>query len=132
MQMRTCDGYHGPTILVVDDDPAVRNSLQFSLEVEGFCVRTYPDAASLMKEASLPEKGCLVVDFRLPGMNGLELVAQLRKRRIALPAVLVTTRPDATVRLHAAKAGISIIEKPLLTEDLLRCIRTMLKAGADA
>jgi FixJ family two-component response regulator len=126
MQRGIGDGYAASTILVVDDDPAVRNSLQFLLEVEGFPVRTYSNGDELLKEATLPERGCLVIDYQLPGISGLELIAQLRGRKVALPAVLVTTRPNAIVRSRAAEAGVPIIEKPLLTEDLFQCIQTML------
>ena len=56
------------------------------------------------------------------GISGLELLTKLRERQVALPAVLVTTRPNVIVRLRAAEAGISIIEKPLLTEELFQWI----------
>jgi len=58
-------------MLVVDDDAAVRSSLKFILEVEGFYVRVYASAEELLKEESLPDPGCLVVDYHMPGMNGL-------------------------------------------------------------
>jgi FixJ family two-component response regulator len=119
-------GRPGVMILVVDDDAAVRSSLQFSLEVEGFRVRTYRDACELLGESMLPEKGCLVIDYQLPGLNGLDLLAELRARRVALPAVLVTTRPNRWVRQRATKEGVPIIEKPLLTEELFRCIESLL------
>ena len=78
------------------------------------------------KEATFPERGCVVVDYHLPGISGLELLTQLRERHVALPAVLVTTRPNVIVRLRAAEAGIRIIEKPLLTQELFQWIQTTL------
>ena len=65
-------------VLVVDDDSAVRNSLRFTLEVEGFEVRAYSSAHELLDEDRLPTLSCLVTDYHMPAMNGLELVAQLR------------------------------------------------------
>src|SRR5215467_5855821 len=64
-----------PVVLVIDDDLAVRNSLKFALEIEGFCVRVYPSGAELLDETDMPDRGCLVADYHLQGMNGLELLA---------------------------------------------------------
>ncbi len=73
------------TVLVVDDDAAVRSALKFVLEVEGFRVRLYPDAGTLLADGDLPRQGCLVIDYRMPGMDGLELVERLRADHVALP-----------------------------------------------
>ena len=83
-------------VLVVDDDSAVRNSLRFTLEVEGFEVRAYPSAHELLDEDRLPTLSCLVTDYHMPAMNGLELVAQLRGRDVLIPAILVTPDPRKT------------------------------------
>ena len=80
-----------PVVLVVDDDPAVLNTLTFSLKVEGFAVRAYASGRELLDDPVLPVHGCLVIDQRLPGMSGLELVASLRARKVSLPAILITT-----------------------------------------
>jgi two-component system response regulator FixJ len=117
-----------PTILVIDDDPAVRNSLKFSLEIDGFPVRAYSNAAELLNDRELPGSGCLVIDYKLPGANGLDLLDELRRRHVDLPAILITTKPSASVRRQAAVAGVPIIEKPLLTETLFQSIRTALAA----
>lgn len=124
--MRPNTGDLKPTIVIIEDDLAVCNSLEFSLGLEGYLVRAYSTAAELLQETELPEKGCMIIDYRLPGIDGLELLSRLRKRNIALPAILITTRPSGNVRVLAARAGIPLIEKPLLTEDLFQCIRAAL------
>jgi two-component system, LuxR family, response regulator FixJ len=115
-----------PVVLVVDDDPAVRNSLKFSLQVEGFLVRAYASGSELLSDPDLPDYGCLVVDLKMPGMTGLDLVALLRERHVALPAILITTNPSAVVRRRAAEAGVPVIEKPLLGDALWRGIQDAL------
>ena len=106
-------------ILVVDDDSAVRSSLQFALEAEGFQVRAYSSAHQLLNQDSLPDSCCLVTDYHMPAMNGLELVAKLRDRHISIPAILVTSLPNENLRNRAAAAGISIVEKPVMDSRLL-------------
>ena len=113
-------------VLIIDDDPAVRNSPKFALEVEGFSVRSYETVAELLKDANIPDDGCLVVDYKLPEMNGLDLLVELRRRKVDLPAILITTHPNAAVRDRAAKAGVPLIEKPLLNDTLFQGIRTAL------
>jgi two-component system, LuxR family, response regulator FixJ len=115
-----------PTVLIIDDDPAVRNSLKFALEVEGFAVRAYPGSTELLSEAEIPDNGCLVVDYKLPEMNGLDLLSELRRRKVDLPAILITTHPNSAVRHRAAQAGVPLIEKPLLNDTLFQGIRAAL------
>jgi two-component system, LuxR family, response regulator FixJ len=114
------------TVLIIDDDPAVRNSLKFALEVEGFAVRAYHAGADLLREVDFPADGCLVVDYKLPEMNGLDLLVELRKRNVELPAILITTHPSSEVRRRAALAGVMLIEKPLLNDTLFQEIRAAL------
>ena len=118
-----------PNIIVVDDDPAVLNSLKFSFEVEGFAVRAYPNGTELLIDAIPVGSGCLVIDYRLPGINGLDLLAELRRRQVTLPAVLITTHPSGWVRARAEMAGVCLIEKPLLDGSLLLTIRAALADG---
>jgi len=118
----------GRTVLIVDDDPAVRGSLQFCLEVEGFLVRAYSSGSDLLNDQNVPQTGCLVIDYRLPNMNGLDLLSELRRRKIMLPAILVTTHPSASVRAQTAAAGAVLIEKPLLNEALFEGIRAAMRS----
>ena len=115
-----------PVVIVIDDDLAVRNSLRFSLQIEGFSVRAYASGAELLDGAELPRRGCLVVDYFLPAMNGLDVLRALRERKVTLPALLVTSHPSEAVRKQAALAGVTIIEKPLLGNVLVDGIRDAL------
>src|SRR5438105_8256118 len=109
-------------IIIVDDDRAVRNSLKFSLEVEGFAVRAYACAADLLASPDHSACACFVIDQNMPEMTGLDLIAGLRQRQISVPAVLITTHPSAALVERAKGADIRIIEKPLLGNALLDTI----------
>ncbi len=124
-------GDHTPIILVVDDDVAVRNSLKFSLELEGFAVRLYADAHALLANLELPSFGCLLIDQHMPGMTGLELVAELRSRNVTLPALLVTGHPAPDLPRRAAEIGIPLLEKPLLGNGLLQAIHKALEPNRE-
>ena len=108
-----------PLVIVVDDDRAVRNSLKFSLEIEGFAVRTYSDGNELLNGTDLGASRCLIVDHNLPGMTGLEAIARLRDRHVLVPAILITTHPSAVLVERARKADVPIVEKPFLGNALL-------------
>ncbi|HEY4920626.1 MAG TPA: response regulator [Xanthobacteraceae bacterium] len=110
-------------VIVVDDDAAVRGSLKFALELEGFAVRAYAKGDDLMSDAALSDCACLVIDQKLPGMTGIDVVAALRRRRIATPAILITSHPTSNLRERAAQAHIPIVEKPLLGSALIDRVR---------
>src|SRR4029078_209052 len=120
-------GYH--SILIVEDDRAVRESLKFSLVIEGFAVRAYAEAEQLLAEPRLPKFDCLIVDQNMPGMSGLDLVSELRTRNIETPAILITSHPAQSLRDRAAAAHIPIIEKPLLNSLLDHVRRVVSQAG---
>jgi FixJ family two-component response regulator len=114
-------------VLVIDDDPALAQSLKFAFEVDGLRVSTFPDAESVL-EADLPKRGCLVIDMKLPGLDGLALLKALRSKGVTLPAVLITTNPPLVLKAQAARAGLPIVEKPLLQDELIETVRDLLKA----
>jgi FixJ family two-component response regulator len=118
----------GPAVIIVDDDPAIRNSLAFSLQTEGIAVRLYASGEELLKDIPVCATGCLVIDYKLPEMNGLDLLAELRRRQVAAPAILITTHPSTAVRERAAASGTTLIEKPLLGDALFAEIRAALAA----
>ncbi len=115
-------------ILLVDDDAAVRNALKFSLEMEGFSVRLYPTPEALLEESDLPAVGCLVIDYRMPEIDGLELVERLRNRGVDLPVLLISGRVTRSLRDRASGLGVrDVLEKPL--SDLAGSIRRVLDDG---
>ena len=109
-------------VLVLDDDAAVRNSLKFSLEAEGFFVRLYADPDQLLNDGSPPVPSCLIVNYNMPAMNGLEFVARLRDRHISIPVILVTGHLSENIRRRAAIAGVSVVEKPFLGRGLYESV----------
>ncbi len=114
-------------ILVVDDDAAVRNALKFALEVEGFSVRLYATPEALLAEKDLPAAGCLVIDYRMPEIDGLELVERLQSLGVTLPVFLISGRVTRSLRDRASNLGVSgVLEKPL--SDLVGSIRRVLDA----
>lgn len=115
-------------LLLVEDDPAVRASLQFSLELEGFKVETFASAEALMAREPLTDHACLVLDYRLPGIDGLTLLQLLRERGETCPAVIITSNPTRAIRQRTGKAGAVLIEKPLLTDGLTAAIRGLIDA----
>ena len=112
-----------PVVAVVDDDAAVCNSLKFSLELEGFSVRTYGSGAELLNAGDIGACDCFVVDEKMPGMSGLEVIAQMRDRHVSAPAILIISQPSPRVSARAAKSQVPIVEKPLLGNTLVDKIR---------
>ena len=123
MKPQTQPVIQAPVIGVVDDDLAVRNSLKFALELEGFTVRAYRSGAELLAADNFRDCSCLVIDQRMPGMNGMELIARLRERHVTTPAILIISSPNAALSARAATAQVPIIEKPLLNNALVEKIQ---------
>src|SRR5215470_19458847 len=115
-----------PVVIVVDDDAAVLSSLKFALEIEGFAVRAYSTGDAVFNDSSLSDCACFIIDQKLPGLTGLEVVAALRERQVGAPAILITSHPTIMLQERAAKAGVAIVEKPLLGNVLLERIRDVI------
>src|SRR3954470_286754 len=113
-----------PIVAVADDDAAVRNSLKFSLEIDGFVVRAYAGAEELLRSGDLDTCQCLVVDQNMPRMAGLELVSVLRRQGLDVPAILISGHVTPAVTRQASAAGIPVIEKPFLGNALIELIRS--------
>jgi len=119
----------GPTnylVLAVVDDPAVRASLQFALEVEGFRVDAFATGEELLSLEALPQEVCLILDHVVPRLDGIAIARALRRRGIACPAVLMTADTHEALRQQANAAGLTLVEKPLLGNALAEAVRAAL------
>ncbi|MDF0544204.1 response regulator FixJ [Sphingobium sp. H39-3-25] len=112
------------TIHVVDDDEAIRRSLSFLLKTNGFTVRTYEGGLAFLKECGTLDPGCVLLDVRMPDIDGLEVQKELRARGIMIPVVIMTGHGEVDMPVAAMKAGASdFIEKPFEKAALLACIQ---------
>lgn len=119
------------TVLVVDDDAAVRAALKFALEVEGFDVRVYDGPQALLDDLRLPDHACLVIDYRMPDLDGIELVDALRRRNVTLPAILISGRVSKQLQTLARRSGLTrVLEKPLSDTTLVENIRGALATAS--
>jgi len=108
---------------LVDDDDAIRRSAGFMLKTSGFRVQTYESGDQLLKSAASLDLGCILLDIRMPGMDGLEVQQALKERGVGLPVVIMTGHGDVTLAVQAMKAGaIDFIEKPFEKAVLLEAI----------
>ncbi|WEK48796.1 MAG: response regulator [Candidatus Kaistia colombiensis] len=120
---------HG-LVFVVDGDGAVRRSLRFALGIDGFAVETFGDAETFLRLAECRPDACVVVDYHLKGMNGVELIETVWRRGCRMPAILTVTNPSPALIRRAAAAGVALVEKPLLGSALLDRIREALAGVA--
>jgi two-component system, LuxR family, response regulator FixJ len=111
-------------IYVVDDDYDVRTSLRFLLETEGFEVRTFRSGSALLGSATRNHADCLVVDYKMAELDGLELVTRLRRLQVSTPIILITGYPDENISAKASSAGVrQVLLKPNLEDKLIDCVR---------
>jgi two-component system response regulator FixJ len=103
----------GKLVHLVDDDDSVRRSVGFMLKTSGHRVQSYSSGTELLKEATKLEPGCILLDIRMPGMDGLEVQQELQSRGVSLPVIILTGHGDIPLSVRAMKAGaIDFIEKP--------------------
>lgn len=113
-----------PTVFIVDDDNALRDSLVFLLRSVGLAAQAFATAEEFLAAHEPDQPGCLVVDVRLPGMSGIALQEALERREASLPVILVTGFAEVPTAVKAMKRGaIDFIEKPFSNDVLLDCIR---------
>lgn len=107
-------------VYIVDDDEAVRDSLSALLESKGYAVTSFGSAPEFLETALSLPAGCLVVDIRMPEMDGLELQQRLIERSLGFPLIVITGHGDVPLAVRAMKAGaIDFIEKPFASEAIL-------------
>jgi two-component system response regulator FixJ len=118
------------SILLVDDDPAVRRGLADLLEAEGFEVRTFASAGELLVEPELEAAGCVVLDVRMPGMDGLQAHDAIRARGVGTPVIFLTGHGDVPMSVRAMKAGaFDFLQKPVQRDALIARVRAALRSS---
>jgi two-component system, LuxR family, response regulator FixJ len=114
-------------VYIVDDDEAVRDSLSVLLESKAYAVRSFASAPEFLAAASSLPVGCLIVDIRMPEMDGLELQQHLTDRSLDFPLVVITGHGDVPLAVRAMKAGaVDFIEKPFASEAILGSLEAAL------
>ncbi len=123
-----------PTLVhLVDDDASVRAAVEDLLASVGLDTRSYASAADFLERARLDAPGCLVLDVRMPGMNGLDLQQELQRRDLALPIIFITGHGDIPMSVRAMKQGaLEFLTKPFRDQDLLDAIDQALRKAQDA
>lgn len=102
-----------PLVYVVDDDEAIRRSISFLLKTSGYAVKAYASGAEFLAEAGRLERGCILLDVRMPDIDGMEVQQRLRECGVLLPVIIMTGHGDIDMAVKAMKAGASdFIEKP--------------------
>jgi two-component system response regulator FixJ len=120
------------TVHVVDDDEAVCHSLALLLESAGLRVETHGSSVAFLRSAASLRGGCVLMDVRMPGMDGLELQRRLAEAGVRLPIIIMTAYGDVPAAVRALKAGaVDFIEKPFDDEVLLAAVHAALQRGAE-
>ncbi len=135
IKARTADLPHGQAmastsprkrlVAVVEDDPAVLDSLHFTLDVQGYDVCLFNQGGKAIASDEILAADCLLIDYGLPDMNGLILLSQLRSRGLTCAAVIIASNPGALPQAQTRRAGAAVIEKSQMGEamnDLIRAV----------
>jgi two-component system CheB/CheR fusion protein len=121
-----------PIVFIVDDDKHVRDALRSAMQAEGRVTETYADGETFLRAYTPGRVGCLVVDAKLPGMDGLDLLRHLRVAGDALPSIMITGNSDVPMAVQAMKAGADdFIEKPVAYRELLAAVDKALEHSRD-
>jgi len=112
-----------PLISIVDDDDSLRNSLDNLIRSVGFRAQGFPSAEAFLSSNQVHDTACLILDVRLPGMNGLELQRKIVAENWRLPIIFITSHADGDARARALEAGaVDYLYKPFREEELLNAI----------
>lgn len=112
------------SVFIVDDDPAVRDSLTLMIAQEAIPVKTYASAEDFLAGVSADSFGCVIIDIRMPAMDGLQLQEALTKKNIFLPIIFLTGHGDIPMSVRAIKAGaVDFLTKPVTRIKLLAAVR---------
>jgi two-component system response regulator FixJ len=123
---------HEPTIYVIDDDDAVRQSLEFMLKAAGMKSRSFDSAKAFMTVLPEVNSGCVVTDVRMPEITGIDLLRHVKKANPDLPVIVITGHGDISLAVEAMKIGATdFLEKPFDGQQLLTAVRSALSQDAD-
>ena len=118
---------HKPMVHIVDDDDAVRESLHMLMQSEEIPAQTYASAEDFLDQHAQSKLGCLLLDVRMPGMSGLQLLDLLKKQDVTIPVIFITGHGDVGMAVQAMKSGaLDFIEKPFDSERLLEVVNKCL------
>lgn len=118
------------TVFIVDDDPAVRDSLTLMIEQEDIAVEAFENAETFLTACQTKRRGCAIIDIRMPGMDGMQLQEALSEHGILLPIIFLTGHGNIPMSVRAIKAGaVDFLTKPVTREKLMECIRSAIQAG---
>ena len=121
-----------PTVFVVDDDPSIRRALTRVIQSVGLATETYPGAQQFLDAYQPARPGCLVLDIRMPHLDGLELQALLDRQGFEIPIIFITGHGDVRTSVRAMKLGaMDFLQKPFSDQDLLEAIKRALARDAD-
>jgi len=122
-----------PTVFVIDDDAAVRESLAGLLEAAGHAARAYGSTEAFLEDFRPDQPGCLLLDVRMPGLDGLGLQRELQRRAVTLPIIMITGHGDAAAARSGFKMGaLDFIEKPCDCAELVQAVEVALRRDAAA
>ena len=123
---------HDQIIYIIDDDDAVRQSLQFMLKAAGITARTFESAKAFMEVLPQITSGCIVTDVRMPEVTGIDLLRHVMKTNPDLPVIVITGHGDISLAVEAMKLGaVDFLEKPFDDDQLLAALKSTLTRDAD-
>ncbi len=120
------------TVYVIDDDEAVRQSLEFLLKTAGITVLGFESAKLFLEKLPYIKSGCIITDVRMPEITGIDLLRRVRDSGAGIPVIVITGHGDVSLAVEAMKVGaVDFLEKPFDDEMLLSLVRSALRKGAD-
>jgi len=118
---------------IVDDEEMIRRSAGYMLKTSGYAVTTWPSGTAFLKEVKHVEHGCILLDVRMPEIDGLDVQRMLAERGVAMPIIIMTGHGDVSIAVRAMKAGaVDFMEKPFEKAELLNAIETAFDRIASA
>ena len=123
---------HEPVVYAIDDDEAVRQSLEFLLKTAGIAVRSFDSAKAFLEILPQIRSGCIVTDVRMPEVTGIDLLRRVKELKIDVPVIVITGHGDVALAVDAMKMGaVDFLEKPFDDDLLISAVRSALSTEAD-